>query len=89
MTIYFRRRFEMTFLYYVEVEVKTSTPFPALDLQVSTAPLMELALVLGRELLCGDCPSPVMSGGVGAAEVLIGVGIDRLWDINKGRLAGW
>lgn len=89
MTTYFRRGGEKTLVYYVEVEVKTSRALPALDLQLSTAPLMELALVLGRELLCGDCPSPVMSGGVGAAEVLIGVGIDMLWDISNGSVAGW
>lgn len=62
----------------VEVGVKTSTGLLALDLREPTAPLMELALVLGRELLWGDCASPVNNGGVGAADELIGKGDDGL-----------
>lgn len=77
-------------IYYVEVGVKTSTALPVLDLRVSTAPLIELALVLGRELLCGDCPSPMTRGGVGAAEVSIGVGIDKLCGIiGSAEVEGW
>ena len=36
---------------------------------------MELAFVLGTELLWGEAPSPVTSGGVGAAELSVGSGI--------------
>lgn len=66
-------------LRHVDVGVIISMVLLVLDLRESTMPLIELALVLGRELLCGDCASPAKSGGVGAAE-LIGRGNEELFD---------
>ena len=43
--------------------------------RASATSAIELALVLGTELLWGDGPSPGIRGGVGAAEVSIGGGI--------------
>ena len=37
-----------------------------------TGPSTVLLFVLGNELLCGDCAPVVESGGVGAAEELVG-----------------
>lgn len=54
---------------HVDVGVITSTALLALDLRESSAPLMELALVLGRELLCGDCALPAKRGGGGVGTV--------------------
>lgn len=59
---------------YVDVGVMTSTVLLALDLRESAGPPIELALVLGTELLWGDCASPVRRGGVAAADVLMGGG---------------
>lgn len=52
----------------------TSTVLLVLDLRESAGPLIELALVLGILLLCGDWPSPVRSGGVGAADAEVSIG---------------
>lgn len=59
---------------HVDVGVMTSTALLVLDLRESAAAPIELALVLGTLLLCGDCPSPVRSGGVGTAEVDVSIG---------------
>ena len=59
---------------HVEVGVMTSTALLVLDLRESAAAPIELALVLGTLLLCGDCPSPVRSGGVGTAEADVSIG---------------
>ena len=52
----------------------TSIALLALDLREPVGPPTELALVLGTLLLCGDWPSPVKSGGDGAAEVEVSIG---------------
>lgn len=52
----------------------TSTVLLVLDFRESAGPPIELALVLGTLLLCGDCPSPVSRGGVGAAEAEVSMG---------------
>lgn len=62
------------YVYHVEVGVITSRVLLALDFRDPASPSRELALVLGKELLCGDCASQVKRGGVGAADVLMGGG---------------
>lgn len=52
----------------------TSTALLVLDFRDSAGPPTKLALVLGTLLLCGDCPSPVRRGGVGAAEADVSMG---------------
>lgn len=52
----------------------TSTALLVLDLREFAAPPIELALVLGMLLLCGDWPSPVSRGGVGAADAEVSIG---------------
>ena len=48
-------------------------------------PSTVLVLVLGRELVCGDCVSSVSKGGVGAAEVSSREGGEGLvWTCGKG-----
>ena len=52
-------------------------------LACSTGPSTVLLLVLGKELLCGLCASPVRSGGVGKAEVSRFEGGLVGWDVSK------
>lgn len=73
------------YVYHVEVGVITSRVLLALDFREPGMPSRELALVLGREILCGDCASPVKSGGVGAADVSMGGGSEGLlWICRSG-----
>ena len=60
--------------YHEDAGVIISRIWLALDFGTSAISATELALVLGTELLGGEGPSPGTSGGVGAAEVLIGGG---------------
>lgn len=62
------------YVYHVEVGVITSRVLLALDFREPARPSMELAFVLGREILCGDGASLVNRGGVGAADVSMGGG---------------
>ena len=48
-----------------------STTLLPLDLRDVLGPPIELACVLGCELLCGDCAAPVERGGVGPTDVSI------------------
>ncbi len=50
------------------MSTSAATP-PGFFFSSSTGPSTVLVLVLGNELLCGLCASPVRSGGDGAAEV--------------------
>lgn len=63
---------------HVEASVMTSRVLLALDLREPTKPSVQLALVLGREMLCGDCASLIKGGGVGAADVSMGGGGEGL-----------
>lgn len=63
----------------------TSRVLLALDLREPANPSRELALVLGREILCGDGASLVKRGGVGAADMSMGGGsAGLLWTCNSG-----
>lgn len=69
----------------MEVGVITSRVLLALDFREPAKPSRELALVLGREILCGDGASLVKRGGVGAADVSMGGGIaGLLWTCKSG-----
>lgn len=73
------------YVYHVEVGVITSRVLLALDFREPAKPSRELALVLGREILCGDGASLVKRGGVGAADVSIGGGnAGLLWTCKSG-----
>lgn len=69
----------------------TSTVLLVLDLREPANPPVQLALVLGMLLLCGDWPSPVRRGGVGAAEAEVSIGagtrcVGRAWGCAGGRI---
>lgn len=64
----------------VDVEVKTPNPLVPLILREAAVASIELAWVLGCELLCGDWESPETRSGVCAVEVSIlgSMGVSRV-----------